>query len=247
MIEDNAVHNAEKRLREINARMEKACARVGRNAAEVTLIGAGKSVESARLCNWYASGLRDLGENYVQEATRKQDEIALFNATSSTRCEFRWHFIGALQSNKAREVVGKFSLIHSVDRTRLAQALNHEATRHNLVQDVLLQVNIGDESSKSGCQVDELGELFGACATLPNLNVRGLMCLPPFCDDAEKTRVHFRRLRLLRDQLRGEFSTSSTRIGHLELSMGMSNDFEIAIEEGATMVRIGTALFGARG
>ncbi len=233
----------------IQNRIERACEKCGRDAREITLIGASKTVSTARLGEFYDFGLQNVGENYVQEALNKQREIA----TSSTRYRFKWHFIGALQSNKAREVVGKFALIHSVDRIKLARALNDEARKIGVVQDVLLQVNIGEETSKSGCAPEDLMKLAREVSTLENLRVCGLMCLPPYFDDAEKVRPLFRQMRELRDELAIEIttettteSTSSTRSLRLELSMGMSHDFEIAIEEGATMIRLGTVLFGAR-
>lgn len=186
-------------------------------------------------------GLQNVGENYVQEALSKQRDLQ----TSSTRCDLRWHFIGALQSNKARDVVGKFSLIHSVDRIKLAKSLNDEARKIGFVQDVLLQVNIGEENTKSGVAPDDLLQLAREVSLLENLQLRGLMCLPPAFENAENVRPLFRRMRELRDEMQSETS-SSARCCPLELSMGMSGDFEIAIEEGATIVRVGRALFGAR-
>ena len=233
----------------IQKRIQVAREKCGRDAREVTLIGASKTVSTARLGEFYEMGLCEIGENYVQEALDKQREIA----TLSTRCDFKWHFIGALQSNKARDVVGKFALVHSVDRVKLARALNDEARKIGVVQDVLLQVNIGGETSKSGVAPEDLTKLAREVSALENLRVCGLMCLPPYFDDAEKVRPLFRRMRELRDELAIEIttettteSTLSTRSLRLELSMGMSHDFEIAIEEGATMIRLGTVLFGAR-
>ena len=251
------MESAEKSLQRLRERIEIACRNCGRDIREITLIGASKAVSSEKLREFHAAGLRAVGENYVQEATRKQREIAQDESVdSSTRCAFDWHFIGALQSNKACEIVGKFVLIHSVDRTRLAQALSDEARKKNVVQAILLQVNLGDEASKAGCAIDELPALWNFCAELPGLKVRGLMCLPPASQDAEQSRVYFRRMRELREQMRA----SSTRLSSDdlsyddssdddfggELSMGMSGDYAVAIEEGATMIRVGTALFGAR-
>ena len=236
-------------LRQVWSGIGAACERCGRNPAEITLVGAGKTVSAQRLQEFHAAGLSVIGENYVQEAIRKMSEMAqVEEATSSTGLRdstLKWHFIGALQSNKARDVVGKFSLIHSVDRARLAQALNDEVGNQRVRQRVLLQVNIGDEARKAGCDISELPDLWKFCSELPNLDLRGLMCLPPAHDKAEDSRRYFRRLRELRDAL----NQSSTRNGGLEiteLSMGMSGDYEIAIEEGATIVRIGTGLFGER-
>lgn len=223
--------NASARLREVLNRIEAACGRCGRNAGEVTLIGAAKTVPAERIREFLEAGLDHVGENYVQEAKAKQD--ALSDLTPS------WHLIGALQSNKARDAVNCFEAIHSVDRASLANALQKEAAAINKVQEVLLQVNLGDEESKAGCSPAELEQLVERCRELPNLAVRGLMCLPPYCEDLEEVRPYFKQLRELRDRWH------PAGVGP-ELSMGMSHDYEVAIEEGATMVRIGTALFGAR-
>jgi len=181
------------------------------------------------------AGLSDLGENYVQEAVAKIDVLER---------AVRWHFIGALQSNKADVAVRSFDLIHSVDRISLATAIDKAARAQGKVQDILLQVNVGGEATKAGCSLDELPALAAACNTKSNLQVRGLMCLPPYHEDGERTRPHFRQLKAARDDLLKDRQLDVTSLAHL--SMGMSHDFEIAIEEGATIVRIGTRLFGAR-
>ena len=217
-------------LQQIQRNIGDACARVGRDAESVQLIGASKTVEAARLEAYFAAGLRDFGENYLQESLGK---INYFRERS---LEAHWHFIGALQSNKAREAVANFELIHSVDRMSLARALDKEARKINKVQRVLIQVNVGDEDSKAGASPGELGELFRKISELENLRVEGLMSLPPYDEDAEKTRPFHAKLRELGEQL---------GVGP-ELSMGMSRDYPVAIEEGATKIRIGTALFGAR-
>jgi len=221
----------------LRARVERACARAGRDVSAVALIGAAKTVPAARLREFLRAGLTDVGENYVQEGLAKIAELG-----DDARLA-RWHLIGALQSNKARQAVGAFALIHGVDRPSLAQALHRAAENAGLVQDVLLQVNLGGEASKSGCAPHEVENLARCCAALSHLRVQGLMCLPPYDDDAERTRPYFRQLRALRDDLVAQKLLPE----NAQLSMGMSDDFEIAIEEGATMIRIGTALFGARG
>jgi pyridoxal phosphate enzyme (YggS family) len=224
-------------LLSIQRRIEAACARVGRLPNSVTLIAATKTVSAARLKKYFEAGLRDAGENYVQEGAAKIEALGReVNGEALT-----WHLIGALQRNKARDAVRLFDVIHSVDRLSLAKALNAAAAEIGKVQNVLLQVNIGDESSKAGCAVNELPALWRACHELPNLSVRGLMALPPYESEPESSRPYFRRLRELRKALH-----EPGRSDWNALSMGMSNDFEIAIEEGATMVRVGTALFGAR-
>ena len=220
------------RLAEICSRIAAACERAGRDVGEVTLVAASKTVAPEQLGPFIEAGLINLGENYVQEGISKIEVL---------KAGVWWHLIGALQSNKAKQAVAHFDLIHSVDRVSLAQALNRAAGEAGKVQPILLQVNVGDESSKAGCSFEELPQLAQSCAAFTNLEVRGLMCLPPYNEDFEKTRPYFRALREARDRLQGEFGA------HLcQLSMGMSNDFEIAIEEGATLVRVGTALFGDR-
>jgi len=219
-------------LQEIEARRLLACERANRDAAGVLLIGASKTVPALELKNYLEAGLRHCGENYVQEG------VAKIGVLRPLFPEVKWHLIGALQSNKAREAVDNFDVIHSVDRASLINALDKTARAKNKIQDILLQVNLGDESTKSGCAVSELSTLFALCNEKENLRVRGLMCLPPFDENPEFRRPYFQELRRLGDELNSENA--------LELSMGMSNDFEIAIEEGATMIRVGTSLFGAR-
>nr|AUN36302.1 protein YggS [uncultured bacterium] len=227
---------ARARLEEIQARLAIASERAGRDANEVILIGAGKTVPAIELKKFLEAGLKHCGENYVQEG------IAKIAALRPLFPDVKWHLIGALQSNKAREAVENFDLIHSVDRTSLVDALDKAARAQNKVQEILLQVNLGDESSKSGCAANELGTLFALCKEKENLKVRGLMCLPPFDENPETRRPYFQQLRELRNELEG----GPAQEAPMELSMGMSNDFEIAIEEGATMVRVGTLLFGER-
>lgn len=225
----------------IRARIEAACVLAGRNPDDVTLIGASKTVSPERLQPFIKDGLTDLGENYVQEGIAKIGALPEYSG--------RWHFIGALQSNKARDVVRNFDLVHSVDRVSLANALDKAAREQGKIQEVLLQVNIGDETSKAGCSLHDLSTLARHCAGLQNLAVRGLMCLPPYNEDAEQTRPYFQKMREARDELLAEMGDVFAQDGEKSaqhLSMGMSNDFEVAIEEGATMVRIGTQLFGAR-
>ena len=215
----------------IQQRIGAACARAGRDAHSVQLIGASKTVEAARLEPFFAAGLHNFGENYVQEGI---DKIHWFRERN---LDARWHFIGALQSNKAREAVAHFELIHSLDRMSLARELDKEARKIGKVQRVLIQVNVGDETSKGGVAIEKLEELYEKTAQLKNLAIEGLMSLPPYDSEAEKMRPFHRTLR----ELSVELGIGPT------LSMGMSRDFEVAIEEGATQIRIGTALFGARG
>ncbi|WP_449245790.1 YggS family pyridoxal phosphate-dependent enzyme [Desulfobacca acetoxidans] len=218
----------------IMASIAAAARRVGREPAEIRLVGASKTVDLARIREAVAAGLAILGENYLQEARQK---IAVLDAPVS------WHFIGHLQSNKANAAVRLFDLIHSVDRLSLAQALNRAAANINKVQDVLLEVNLAGEASKSGISSTELPDLIRVCHGLSHLRVRGLMAMPPWFADPEQARPYFKKLRILRDQVQ---SQGQPGLELVELSMGMSGDYEVAIEEGATLVRIGTALFGSR-
>lgn len=222
------------RLQTIQSRAQAARAdrEYSRNAAHVTLIGAAKTVPAEKLALFLEAGLENIGENYVQEGVGK---------IAPLRSRFphtQWHLIGSLQSNKAREAVAHFDWIHSVDRVSLMKALDKAARENSKIQNVLLQVNLGNEDTKSGCPPRDVSTLAAQIAKCENLHFGGLMCLPPFHENAENTREYFRHLRYLRDEVLSDET--------LQLSMGMSHDFEIAIQEGATMIRVGTALFGAR-
>lgn len=221
-------------LTEVRKRLAAAALRAGRDPAQVRLVAVTKTVGLDRLQEAVAAGHTHFGENYVQEAKGK---IAALGPGLT------WHFIGHLQSNKARAAVELFDLIHSVDRLRLAQALEQAAARLGQVQDVLLQVNLAGEKSKSGGAPGEIQVLLDEISRMPHLRVLGLMTMPPWLSDPEEVRPYFRALRELRDRLR------ELRLvpGELpELSMGMTGDFEAAVEEGATLVRLGTAIFGRR-
>ena len=216
-------------LQQVRERMEAACAAAGRSADAVRLIAVTKFVDVARIEEAVAAGVREVGENRAQELTEK---LTFFEQHG---CDV--HFIGQLQTNKIKYVCGAVKLIHSVDRL----PLQRRAASLGLVQDVLLQVNVGDEAQKGGAAVDALLPLLESVAQLPNLCVRGLMCVPPALPP-EQARAYFASLREL-------LFTAHNRFPELpltELSMGMTHDFEAAILEGATMVRIGTGIFGAR-
>lgn len=221
-------------LEEIKKRIQEAALGSGRDPAEVRLVAVTKTVTLDRLQEAVAAGHSLFGENYVQEAKRK---IAALGPGLT------WHFIGHLQSNKAKAAVEAFDLIHSVDRVRLAQTLEQAAAKQGKVQKILLQVNLAGEASKSGTAPEAAQDLLRKISEMPHLEVRGLMTMPPWFDDPERVRPYFRALRELRDRLR------DLRLGDSdlpELSMGMTGDFEAAVAEGATLVRIGTAIFGAR-
>ena len=213
-------------LGRVQEAVARACARAGRSPDHVLLIAVSKTVEAERIRLAVAAGVAALGENRVQEA---RDKIGTLGRPVP------WHLIGSLQTNKARDAARLFDWIHSVDRLELAQELSRRAHGGERVLNVLLQVNLGDEPQKGGAAPADLKGLCDAVSGLPGLRVRGLMAIPPVAESPEATRPYFRRLRELRDQL-----------GLEHCSMGMSADFEAAIEEGATMVRVGTAIFGPR-
>ncbi len=219
-------------LADVRRRIASACSRAGRPADSVALVAVSKSFPAERVQELLACGHDLFGENRVQEALEK---IALVGPGA------RWHLVGHLQSNKARRAVGAFELIHSVDDLDLAREMSRRATDRGIVQPVLVQVNLSREATKSGPGEDAAMPLLEAAATLPGLEVRGLMTIPPPAADADASRPWFARLRELRDQ-------AEARIGRAlpDLSMGMSDDFEAAVEEGATIVRVGRALFGER-
>ncbi len=222
------------RYQVVAARVAEAALRVGRSPTEVTIVVAAKTFGAQALREVADAGARDVGENYVQEAARK------IQATGFPG--LRWHMIGRLQRNKAKQAVRLFDLIHSVDRLELAQALDSSAAAMGKRARCLVEVNLAGESSKGGVRVDVLRYFLDATASFRRLEIRGLMAIPP-PGSTEESRRCFARLRALRDDLHG------LRLPHVqlkELSMGMSSDFEEAVEEGATMVRIGTAIFGPR-
>jgi PLP dependent protein len=222
-------------LTRIQERIKKTALRCGRQPDEVRLVAVSKTVPLEMMREAVSAGAAILGENYIQEA---RDKIALIGGACA------WHFIGHLQSNKAKLAAELFSLIHSVDRIALAEALNKEAANKNKILPILIQVNISGEETKSGIDPSGTRQLVQQAALLPHLSVQGLMTMPPWFESPEDARPYFRALRKLRDELAGEHIPNASLE---ELSMGMSGDFEVAIEEGATLVRIGTAIFGERG
>src|SRR3990172_6926505 len=221
-------------LNTIRERMACAARRAGRNPEDVLLIAASKGVEVERLNEGLSAGIRILGESKVQEAMRKLQSLG-------NKAE--WHFIGHLQSNKVKYVVGAFTLIHSVDSIELSEEINSRAEKMCMVQNVLLEVNVSGEKGKFGVMPDKVNTIMKAFSGLKHISLRGFMTVPPYSDDPEDARPYFRMLRELRDNaMHTGICTDDCR----ELSMGMSGDFEVAIEEGATMVRVGTAIFGVR-
>ena len=217
-------------------KMSHAAMKAGRRPEEIRLVVVTKTVGINEIKQALDAGLRIFGENRVQEA--KEKIANLKSEVSNSHAE--WHLIGHLQSNKAKQAVGLFDLIHSVDSEELAADLDREAAKNGKIQRVLIQVKLSQEETKSGTAEKALPCLVEKTAGLGNLKLEGLMTIPPFFDEPERARPYFRRLRELRDDLRKEGFDLP------ELSMGMSGDFEVAIEEGATLVRIGTAIFGER-
>jgi pyridoxal phosphate enzyme (YggS family) len=226
------IEGIQERLAAVRRRIETAAARSGRPSSAVTLVAVCKTMPAAAIREAVSAGVKILGENRVQEAREKIE--ALPGAAE-------WHLIGHLQTNKAKLAVGLFDCIHSLDSVRLAQELGRHAEEAGRRLRCLVEVNVGEETQKSGAAAAEVRPLLEAARRLPQLSIQGLMTIPPFLPDSESVRPFFRRLRDLRDRLESEGWTLP------DLSMGMSHDFEVAIEEGATLVRIGTAIFGSRG
>ncbi len=215
----------------VRARISQAALAAGRDPARVGLLAVSKTRPAADLREAHAAGLQDFGENYLQEALDKQAQLQDLPLV--------WHFIGPIQSNKTRAIASHFDWVHSVDRLKIAERLAGQRPPARPPLNVCLQVNVSDEASKSGCQPGEVPALARAIAALPGLRLRGLMSIPAPCDDPAGQRQAFARLRQLLEQLPPELELDT-------LSMGMSQDLEAAIAEGASWVRIGTALFGAR-
>jgi len=230
------------RLEEIRGRIAECARRAGRTPGDVTLIAVSKTHAAETVRRALVAGVADFGENRVQEAEEKIETIGRAGAGGANTP--RWHLIGHLQSNKARRAVKLFDVIHTVDSTELIERLERMCVEEGRAElPVLLQVDLAGEESKAGARADTLPELISKAATCKHVRLAGLMTLPPFYEDTERVRPFFRRLRELRDELRARGAFGE---GRGELSMGMSHDFEAAIEEGATMVRVGTAIFGAR-
>ena len=223
---------------EIRERIAAAARRTGRDPKEVTLMAVSKTFSPERVREAYVAGLRVFGENRVQEFSGKAEALADLKDTE-------WHMIGHLQTNKAAKAAELFTAVDSVDSLRLAEKLNGSAQQIGKKLRVLIEINVGGEAAKSGIlpQSPALEEMLLAAPTLEHLELRGLMTIPPFYDDPQQARPYFRKLRELRDRILARRLPS---LGMEVLSMGMSHDFEVAIEEGSTCVRIGTAIFGER-
>ncbi len=214
----------------------------GRNPEDISLVAVTKSVTIDRIKEAVDAGLRIFGENRVQEA--KEKILSLRTLNSELRTNTMWHLIGHLQTNKAKTAVELFDVIHSVDSFELAEIINKQAEKIGKIQRILLQLKLSDEHAKHGILKENLISLIGQVSKLQNLDLRGLMTIPPYFENPEDARPYFRELRRLRDEAVGRGGVTPPLLP--ELSMGMTNDFEVAIKEGATMVRIGTAIFGER-
>ncbi len=228
-----------KRIEQIKELITRSAQRCDRNPDDIRLVAVSKKVSAERVREAIEAGVAIFGENYIQEARKKINIL--------TSLDVSWHFIGHLQSNKAKYAVKLFELIHSVDSLKLARRLSQEAKKINKIQQILIQVNIGQDAVKSGISPAETGRLLKEIRRLENISVKGLMIMPPFFDDPQKSRPYFTTLKDLRNRFREELSIDAApNISMEELSMGMTADFEVAIECGATIVRVGTAIFGAR-
>lgn len=222
------------KYREVRRRVEAACARAGRDPSEVTLIAVSKTKPISMIEELLPEGVLDFGENKPQELKEKHDALPE---------NLRFHMIGHLQRNKVKYVITRACMIHSIDSVRLAQAVQEEAQKHGVVMPVLVEVNVAQEESKFGVSMDEAPGLIREIAAYPNLRVQGLMTIAPFVENPEENRVHFRNLYKLFIDIKAR---NIDNVCMCMLSMGMTNDYEVAIEEGATMVRVGTGIFGER-
>ena len=218
-------------VRDVAERISRAAARAGRRVEDIKLVAITKTVDIDMIREAIEAGVRVFGENYLQEARGKIAAIGH---------GVEWHMTGHLQRNKARDAVNLFDMVQTIDSLELAQELDKRARSAGKIISGLIEINIGGEGSKSGIGEDELNPLLDSIKVLNNLTIQGLMTIPPYFDDIEKVRPYFKRLRDLRD------AANNKGFSLKELSMGMSHDFEIAVEEGATIVRIGTAIFGER-
>lgn len=224
----------ETNLREVEARICEACKKANRKREDVTLIAVSKTKPVSMLQEIYDLNIRDFGENKVQELNEKFPQLPQ---------DIKWHLIGHLQRNKVKNIIDKATLIHSVDSIRLAETIEMEAAKRDIIVDVLIEVNVAEEESKFGMSVDEVVPALEIIATFPHIRVKGLMTIAPFVENAEENRPVFARLRKLSVDIEQK-NIDNVSVGIL--SMGMTNDYCVAIEEGATMVRVGTGIFGER-
>ena len=221
-------------LQEVERKIMEACDKAGRAREDITLIAVSKTKPVPMLQEIYNLGVRDFGENKVQELTDKEPQLP---------ADLRWHMIGHLQRNKVKQVIDKAVLIHSVDSVRLAKTIEAEAAKKDIIVQILLEVNVAEEDSKFGLKLDEVIPAVEEIATMPHVRIKGLMTIAPFVENPEENRTVFAQLQKLSvDIAEKNIDNVSVDI----LSMGMTNDYQVAIEEGATMIRVGTGIFGER-
>ena len=221
-------------LEEVEQRIQAACRRAGRKREEVTLIAVSKTKPGEDLKEAYQLGIRTFGENKVQEIMDKVPQLP---------SDIRWHMIGHLQRNKVKYIVDKVALIHSVDSLRLAETIEHEAAKHNVTVPVLIEVNVAQEESKFGLKTEEVLSLVESVAAFPHIHIEGLMTIAPYVEDPEENRGIFRQLKKLSVDIAAK---NINNVNMSVLSMGMTGDYQVAVQEGATMVRVGTGIFGER-
>jgi pyridoxal phosphate enzyme (YggS family) len=213
----------------VHSRVVAAAARAGTDPAKVRIIAVSKRHDAAVIDQAYAAGVRNIGENFAQELIAKRQQVDCVDT-------MQWHFIGRLQRNKVKSLIGQADLLHAVDSERLLREIDRRATEAAAVQDLLLAVNVAAETTKTGVAHEDLPPLIDLCSTLPGVNCTGLMTMPPLVDSPDANRVHFAALRALRDR----------HLPNSDLSMGTTSDYEAAVQEGATLIRVGTAIFGPR-
>lgn len=234
---NDELYTDEERWAELRTRVAQAASRSQRSADDITVIAVSKTVSATRVRQAYLTGWQNFGENRVQELVGKQDELVELPGAT-------WHLIGQLQSNKVKDVLGRVSYIHSLDRLSLAIAIQERAENMSIARmKCFIEMNLAGETSKAGLAPNQLPDFLRQVSLLPRLEIVGLMTIPPLVSNPEESRALFRRLAEMRDQIR-EMNLPSVPMNHL--SMGMSADFEIAIEEGADFIRVGTAIFGRR-
>ncbi|MCI9573509.1 MAG: YggS family pyridoxal phosphate-dependent enzyme [Lachnospiraceae bacterium] len=222
-------------MEDVKERIRVACGRAGRPQSDVTLIAVSKTKPLELVREAYEAGARDFGENKVQDLLDRIDALP---------SDIRWHMIGHLQRNKVKYIIGKVAMIHSVDSLRLAEEISRESVKHQVDTDILIEVNVAGEESKFGVSVEEAPQLVEEISRMPAVHVRGLMTIAPFVENAEENRQYFRKLKQLSVDIERK---NIDNVNMTALSMGMTGDYSVAIEEGATCVRVGTGIFGERG
>ncbi len=218
----------------VKSKIEAACKRSGRNSGDVTLIAVSKTKPVSDIEQAYETGTRDFGENKVQELDEKFPVLPK---------DIKWHLIGHLQRNKVKYIVDKVELIHSVDSVRLAEQIEHEAAKKNITVKILVQVNVANEDTKFGLRWEDTIDIIKQISCLSHVHIKGLMTIAPFTDNPENNRGYFKKLKELSDEIN---ALHLDNVEMTELSMGMTGDYEVAVEEGATLVRVGTGIFGNR-